>query len=295
MGRACGRLLRGTAGPAGTCPWAQGGLVGVCGGAGHQGVSSSWRISVPLGPVQALLSFLSVYPALPSAPSPLLCPLTQPLVPGPCRATHLCPHLCSGPRSARRCGGRGLCASGGAAGSPRAVPSPGSSRPGAGPWGPARRPSASWGWCLRWSGVGGNRPAGWGQWPGRSSPSLPHPPSVMGCDHPGWDLVGGALSLRLQDSSVPSPAPPGFLQEAPFSPPPAGTGRSAEGQSFSHPEYKPGSPGQPGLLSKASEEPQPLLAARPIGPGPGTQHTVLLGQLGLDFPAHLSPASMGSL
>ena len=93
-----------------------------------------------------------------------------------------------------------------------------------------------------------------------------------------WGLVGGALGFRLQDSSVPSPAPPGFHQEAPFSPPPAGTGRLAEGQSFSHPEYKPGSPGQPGLLSKAGEEPQPLLAARPISPGPGTQHTVLLGQ-----------------
>lgn len=182
MGRACGQLPSRTVGPAGTCPWAQGGLVGVWGRASHQGVSSSWRISVPLGPVQALLSFLTqCLPCSAFSPYlPLLCPLTQPRVPGPCRATHLCPRPCSGPRSARRCGGRGLCASGGAAGSPRAAPSPGSSHPGAAPWGPARRPSASWGWCLRWSGVGGNRPVGRGQWPGHSSPGLPHPPPVTG-------------------------------------------------------------------------------------------------------------------
>lgn len=78
MGRACGRLLSRTAGPAGTCPWAQGGLVGVCGGAGHQGLSSSWRISVPLGPIQALLSFLTqCLPCSAFSPiSPALSPYT---------------------------------------------------------------------------------------------------------------------------------------------------------------------------------------------------------------------------
>lgn len=166
-------------------------------GVGPQVLSSSCYSLVPLVSSKPFCLFsFSVYPTLPSVLSPLLCPLIQPPVPGPCRATHLCPRPCSGPRSARRRGGCGLCAAGGAAGSLRGAPSPGSSRPGAGPWGPARRPSASWGWCLRWSG--GDRPAdgvsGWHQ----GVPVCPAPSATSDCGVTvqGGVGVGATVGLR---------------------------------------------------------------------------------------------------
>lgn len=132
------------------------------------GLASSWvphpgLISCPQGPPGSAL--FSPHPSSPWA----------------LQATHLCLHLCSGPRTARRPGGHGPGAAGGAAGSPQVAPSPGSSRPGAGPWGPAQRLSASSGWCLRWSG--GEAQAGR---PGsaartkRSQSILPHHPSATG-------------------------------------------------------------------------------------------------------------------
>lgn len=118
------------------------------------------------------------HPGLSFSPSmfALLCLIFPPalLSPGSRGVAHLCPRLCSGPGSAQRLGGHGPGAAGGAAGSLPAAPSPGSSRPGAGLWGPARRPSASWGWCLRWSG-GVDRPAGQGQRPAPSGPGLSCP------------------------------------------------------------------------------------------------------------------------
>lgn len=84
-------------------------------------------------------------------------------------AAYLCPHQCSGPESARTCGGPGPGPGpdpdpdpdpgpggvGGTADSPQVVPAPVSSHPVFGLWVPAQRLSASWGWYQRWSRGGG--------------------------------------------------------------------------------------------------------------------------------------------
>lgn len=78
MGRARGRLPSRTAGPVGTFPWAQDGLVGVCGGSSPAGCEQQLAHLGPPWSCPGLSVFsYSVFPLLHLLPlAPLLCPLT---------------------------------------------------------------------------------------------------------------------------------------------------------------------------------------------------------------------------